>query len=255
MNDFLQNQDIVTNRAVNGHEPPVACWTGTMKLPFPVAVEFISADGLPQPLFVSSLVPLLGGCDLDYFERVIMQQGPHRQQDWLIGRIAARRAVGAWRSARGEEAARPETEINYDAEGRPVLACSSARDALFLSISHKAGVAVAAASDRPVGIDLERFSALRDPDGVRRVAFSPAEATLLADAGGDDAQLVAIAWSAKEAAAKSLGQKLLGHERSFTMRGFDPANAVIQVAHAEQTIDAHFAVDGDFVCTVAAPLA
>jgi acyl transferase domain-containing protein/phosphopantetheinyl transferase len=259
MNDFLRNQDIVTGRVVEqqekGHEPPVACWTGTMPLPFAAAVEFISADGLPQALFVSSLLPLLGRCDLDYFERVIMQEGPRRQQDWLIGRIAARRAVSAWRSGRGDDSALPESEISYDAEGRPVLTCSSARDALFLSISHKAGVAVAAASDRPVGIDLERFSALRDPDGVMRVAFSPAEATLLADAGGDDAQLVAIAWSAKEAVAKSLGQKLLGREQSFTMRAFDPANALIRVAHAEQMIDAYFAVDGDFVCTVAASLA
>ncbi len=257
MNDFLKNQGIVTSRAVewqeSGMEPPVACWVGRMPLPFPAAVEFISAPTLSQPMVAHSLLPLLGGCDMDYFERVIMQQGPRRQREWLIGRIAARRAVGAWRHAQGGGDAAQESEISYDAEGRPVLACPTASDTLFLSISHKEGVAVAAAADRPVGIDLEQFSALRDPGGVLRMAFSPAEAALLANAVGDDTQLVAIAWSAKEAVAKSLGQKLVGREHSFTMSVFDPANAVIQVTYAEQMIDAYYAVDGDFVCTVAAP--
>lgn len=234
----------------------VSGWTGTLPLPFLAAVEFISAGALSQPVPVDSLLSLLDPCDLDYFEQLIMRQGPRRQREWLIGRIAARRAVDAWRHAQGDGDVGREPEINYDAEGRPVLNRQDANSAaLFLSISHKEGLAVAAVADRAVGIDLERFSALRDPAGILQVAFSPAETAILANAGDDDARLVVIAWSAKEAVAKSLGRKLLGRERNFTLSHLDPTNCIIQVTHGGQMIDAYYAVDDDFVCTVAAPAA
>jgi phosphopantetheinyl transferase len=106
-----------------------------------------------------------------------------------------------------------------------------------------------------VGIDLERVSAVHDPDGVLRVAFSAAETALLAGGCPLDARHVAIAWSAKEAVAKSLGQKMLGREQSFVMTAFDPHNATIRIAHDGNAVDAFYAVEGDFVCTLAAPAA
>ena len=257
MGDFLQNQDVVTRCAIETKlrrgEPPVSGWTGSLELPFPAAVEFVSAGSTPREMFANAVVPYLGYGDREYFYSVIGPQSLRRQREWLIGRISARRAVAAWLTATGEGAAIAEPEIEYDPEGRPILACPARNDTMFLSVSHKDDIAVAAVADRPVGIDLEKFTAQRDPDGVLHMAFSPAEAALLVNVGEPDAQLVTIAWSAKEAAAKSLGQKMLGREQSFVMTAFDPSNATVQLTHAGSTIDAFYAVDGDFVCTLAAP--
>ena len=255
MGDFLENQDIVTRLAVqtqqNGAVPLVSGWTGSLDLPFPAAVEFISGDAELGSLSAGELAPYLGDGDLAYFEQAIRTQGPRRQREWLIGRISARRAVSAWLAGTGETSLQ-DSDIDYDPEGRPILACPPGGEAVFLSISHKDGIAVAAAADRPVGIDLERFTAVHDPDGILRVAFSPAEAALLEDAGGCDVAHVTIAWSAKEAAAKSLGQKMLGREQSFVVTAFDPARAMVRLTHDGSVIDAFYAVDGDFVCTLAA---
>jgi 4'-phosphopantetheinyl transferase EntD len=256
MGEFLQNQDIITRFAVqtqhNGSAPLVSGWTGSMDLPFPAAVEFISGDAALGTLSTDDLTAYLGNGDLDYFEQAIQALGPRRQREWLIGRISARRAVSAWLGATGDERPGQEPQIDYDTEGRPVLAWPAGNGAVFLSISHKDGIAVAAAADRPVGIDLERFTAVRDPDGVLRVAFSAAEAAVLEDAGGCDVARVTIAWSAKEAAAKSLGQKMLGREQSFVVTAFDPERGSVRVTHDGSVIDAFFTVDGDYVCTLAA---
>jgi len=64
-------------------------------------------------------------------------------------------------------------------------------------------------------------------------------------------QLVTIAWSAKGSAAKSLGQKLLSREQSFVITAFNPATATIRLRRADNVIDVFYAVDGDFVRTLA----
>lgn len=266
MNDFLMNQEIVTRRAVDRQRspgsglggPPVLGWSGRLALPFAAAVEFVSAQALPAATFVGTVAPLLGRGDLDYFTREIAPQGQHRQHEWLLGRLAARRAITAWQAARGNGAQGhggrlEEPEIAYDAEGRPILnGVAMANGEAFLSISHKGGVAVAAVADRPLGIDLEQFTALRDPDGVLRIAFSSAEAALVVDGHGPDGRLVTIAWSVKEAAAKSLGQKMLLREHSFELTAFDPTHGTARISHAGKIVDAYCAIDGDFVCTLAA---
>jgi 4'-phosphopantetheinyl transferase EntD len=137
--------------------------------------------------------------------------------------------------------------------GRPTVVSGPLAVEVFLSLSHKDCVAVSVASDRPVGIDLERFTAVFDPDGLSRQAFTAAESALIADAGWADSELVAIPWAAKEAAAKSLGQKLLGHEKSLIITMIDPAQAMMRLAYADGWVDVFYAVDGDFVCTLAAP--
>ena len=123
---------------------------------------------------------------------------------------------------------------------------------VFVSVSHKDGIAAAAAADRPIGIDLERLTAVRDPHLLAQTAFTMEEGELLAQAGWDGSAEIAIAWSAKEAAAKSIGQKLLGHETSFAITHVDLDQARIRLAHARGEVDAFYALDGDFVCVVAA---
>ena len=104
-----------------------------------------------------------------------------------------------------------------------------------------------------IGIDLERLTAVRDPELLAQTAFSAEEERLLCGGRvGAVGTLIAIAWSAKEAAAKSLGRKLLGDEASFAITDVDLERATIRLAHAQGWVDAFYALDGDFVCVVAA---
>jgi acyl transferase domain-containing protein/phosphopantetheinyl transferase len=259
MTDFLYNQALVTEHAVgrrrDGGRPPYSGWSGNFALPFAAAVEFVSASPATVPGdFVALVGPWLGRGDLDQFQREIAGYGAQRQIEWVMGRLAARRALAAWLAAQGAPASAHECAILYDTEGRPYPDGGGiGAGSVFLSISHKGGVAAAAAADRPLGIDLEQFTALRDPDGVFRLAFSAPEAALLGNGHGPDARAVTLAWSAKEAAAKSLGQKMLLRERDFMLTAFDPAQGRARLSHGGAVIDAFSAVDGDFVCTLATP--
>jgi 4'-phosphopantetheinyl transferase EntD len=242
MRDFLGVQDSIAPRALA--QAPVSGWTGCLPLSFPAAVEFVSLDAA-MPL--EALGPHLGPTDLAHFEHEIARCPPRRQRDWLAGRIAARRAVAVWTGT-----PQLDPDIRYDQNGRPFLSAGSGT--IFLSISHKDGVAVAAAADRRLGIDLERFSALRDPAGVARIALTPAESAVLGQTQLDEAFLVAIAWSAKEAASKSLGQPLLGRETWPAITAIDAARCEIILAHADGPLAAFYAIDGDFICTLATPV-
>ena len=191
MDDFLTSQANVSHLAIagerNASDAPVTGWSGCLPLPFPAAVEFVGLDASPDsPISPAALRQFLGRSDVAYFDRDIVNRGRWRQRDWLLGRIAARRALAAWLSAIGGEPDDDDPDIDYDAEGRPILTSGPFAGTVFLSVSHKDGVAVCAASDRPLGIDLERFTSVRDPAGLARIAFSAAKSGLLADAGWTD---------------------------------------------------------------------
>ena len=223
----------------------VAAWSGCLPLPFAASVEFTSLDdSADDPLDPASLAAHLGAGDIAHYESKIAPHGSHRRRDWLAGRMAARRAVVGWLGG-------DDHEIGYDEAGRPVLVNGSAGLA-FLSISHKDGIGAAAVADRPIGIDLERLASVRDPALFAETAFSAEEGALLADLGWADTDMIAVAWSAKEAAAKALGFALLGNELAFAITGIDAEHETIHVAHAGGTIEAIYALDGDYVCVVAA---
>jgi len=144
-----------------------------------------------------------------------------------------------------------DPRLGYDAAGRPIL-IDEMEQMVFLSVSHKDGIGAAVASDRPIGIDLERLTAVREPRLLVQTAFSPQEQDLLGEIGWGDSELIAIAWSAKEAAAKSIGRKLLGHETSIAITHVDTDQRLIRLTHAQADVDAFYEVDGDYVCVVAA---
>ena len=226
-------------------------WSGCLDLPFLAKIEFVSLSGAPDDtLDAVSFEQHLGAGDIAYFSRAIEPLGRFRKRDWLVGRIAARRAISTWMADHDGNPAE-DPEIGYDGEGRPVVTQETGRP-VFISVSHKAGIAAAAAADLPIGIDLERLTAVRDPHLLAQTAFTLEEGELLAEAGWDESAEIAIAWSAKEAAAKSIGQKLLGHETSFAITQVDLAQARIRLAHARGPVDAFYTLDGDFVCVVAA---
>jgi phosphopantetheinyl transferase len=225
-------------------------WSGFLPLPFPAKIELVSLENPADwALDFEMFEQHLGAGDIAYFDRTIKPLGGFRQRDWLVGRIAARRAVSTWLTE-ADDRSGYDPEIGYDAVGRPILLHDMA-EPIFLSVSHKDGIGAAAAADRPVGIDLERLTAVRDPELLVQTAFSPEEEQLLSEAGWAQSEHIAIAWSAKEAAAKSLGRKLLGEEASFAITDVDLERTTIRLAHEQGWVDAFYALDGDFVCVVA----
>ena len=243
--------DIPLRRSANT-AARVSGWSGCLPLPFPAKIEMVMLDGdMPDgAVDIARFAEHLGHRDIAYFANKIEPLGRFRQRDWLVGRMAARRAVSAW-LAQSSDHSEFDPQIGYDAEGRPVLVDETA-ESVFLSVSHKDGIGAAVASDRPIGIDLERLSAVRDPRLLTQTAFSPQEQELLAEVGWGESALIAIAWSAKEAAAKSFGRQLLGRETSLAITFIDTDQKMIRLAQAEGEVEAFYELDGDYVCVVAA---
>ncbi|MCA1819519.1 MAG: 4'-phosphopantetheinyl transferase superfamily protein, partial [Halobacteriales archaeon] len=86
--------------------------------------------------------------------------------------------------------------------GRPRILVKGAESALWLSITHREGLAVAAVSPAPVGIDLETVE--DRPQSFLQEAFAVAELRSLLDAS-DPRTDAACLWAAKEAALKRAG--------------------------------------------------
>jgi malonyl CoA-acyl carrier protein transacylase/phosphopantetheinyl transferase len=229
----------------------VSGWSGCLPLPFPATIQMVKLDdALGGALKAAWFIEHLGVGDIAYFARAIEPLGRFRQRDWLVGRIAARRAVLNWLADSGHHST-VNPEFDYDAAGRPVLVNDLA-ESVFVSISHKDGIGAAVAADRRVGIDLERLTAVRDPLLLMQTAFSSQEQELLAEVGWGQSALIAIAWSAKEASAKSIGRKLLGQEMSLAITHVDMEQRTLRLAHSQGGVDAFYALDSDYVCVVAA---
>jgi 4'-phosphopantetheinyl transferase len=121
-----------------------------------------------------------------------------RRRDWRLGRFTAKAAVGAWLSVAPER-----VEILPAPDGAPEAWVDGERAPVSVSLSHRAGRALAAVAQAPavVGCDLERVEP-RSGAFVREW-LAPAEHGLLAAHGeADRARLTNLVWTAKEAAAK-----------------------------------------------------
>jgi 4'-phosphopantetheinyl transferase len=121
-----------------------------------------------------------------------------RRRDWRLGRFTAKAAVGAWLGV-----APGRVEILAASDGAPEAWVDGERAPLSVSLSHRAGRALAVVAPGPavVGCDLERVEP-RSGAFVREW-LAPAEHGLLAaHAETDRARLTNLVWTAKEAAAK-----------------------------------------------------
>lgn len=127
-----------------------------------------------------------------------------RRNDWRLGRwtakVAMRSALG-----HGAPARLGSIEIVAAADGAPEAWIDNRRAAGVVAISHRAGAAVCAASERPVplGCDVEVVEA-RSGRFVQDY-FTSAEADLVARSGAARRDVVAnLVWSAKESTLKAL---------------------------------------------------
>jgi 4'-phosphopantetheinyl transferase len=121
-----------------------------------------------------------------------------RRRDWRLGRFAGKAAVGAFLSVAPEH-----IEILAAPDGAPEAWIDGERAPISLSMSHRAGRALAVVSRGPavVGCDLERVEP-RSGAFVREW-LAPAEQGLLAAHAAIERDLLAnLVWTAKEAAAK-----------------------------------------------------
>ena len=152
-----------------------------------------------------------------------------RQGDRIAGRIAAKRAVCQLTGAQPEQ-----VEIRTMASGAPTVLIQGQPGPL-VSISHSGGHAVAWASHRErVGVDLEQVEA-RHPSFVEEW-FSEQEQALLAG----DPYRVTVAWSAKEAVLKALGQGMALNPREIQVLDIQGPEITLQldgeVARAHQAL-------------------
>jgi 4'-phosphopantetheinyl transferase len=121
-----------------------------------------------------------------------------RRADWRLGRWTAKAALGAWL---GVEPAR--LQVLAAADGAPEAWLDGAPAAVSLSLSHRAGraLAVVAAPPVAVGCDLELVEP-RSEAFVRDWLAPSEQARIAAAPPADRARLANLAWTAKEAAAK-----------------------------------------------------
>jgi 4'-phosphopantetheinyl transferase len=121
-----------------------------------------------------------------------------RRRDWRLGRWTAKLAVGTWLAVPPER-----VQILAADDGAPEAWLDGERARVSVSLSHRAGRALAAVAGAPsiVGCDLE----LVEPRSAAFVEdwLTAAEQDLLVACGAEDrARLANLVWAAKEAAAK-----------------------------------------------------
>jgi len=124
-----------------------------------------------------------------------------KQESFLLGRLAAKRALGALLA----EPDLRKIEIRAGIYGQPIVEHPRAA-AAEVSVSHSHGFAVALAFpvEYPMGIDLETVAAASAGTILGEMQASPAELAWLVSSGVDDATACFVLWTAREALGKAL---------------------------------------------------
>lgn len=124
-----------------------------------------------------------------------------KQQGFLLGRLAAKRALGALLP----EPDLRRIEIRSGIYGQPLIRHPAA-GAADVSVSHSHGRAVALAfpSAYPMGIDLETVAAVAAGTIIGELEVSAAERAWLARSGVHEATACCVLWTAREALGKTL---------------------------------------------------
>jgi phosphopantetheinyl transferase len=154
-------------------------------------VCFAAVDAMPPEEFLSD----------GEKERLAGYQFAAKQESFLLGRLAAKRALGALLA----EPDLRRIEIRAGIYGQPIVEHPRA-GAAEVSVSHSHGLAVALAfpAEFPMGIDLETVSAGSAGTILGELQASPPELTWLVSSGVDEATACLVLWTAREALGKAL---------------------------------------------------
>ena len=143
------------------------------------------------------------GAFLSEFElaRMSVLHLPLKRQGFLLGRLAAKRALGALLA----ESDLRRIEIDSGAFGQPlVLHPRAGRVELTLSHSHGLAVALAYPDELPMGVVLETVSAAAADTILGELQLSAAEKAWLAAGTVGEATACGVLWTAREALGKSM---------------------------------------------------
>ena len=132
--------------------------------------------------------------------RFASRQFAAKRESFLLGRLAAKRALGALL----KEPDLRRIEIGSGIYGQPLVQHPRA-GSVEVTVSHSHGLALALAfpAEYPMGIDLETVSAISAPAILGELEASPAELAWLATGGVDEAAACAVLWTAREALGKT----------------------------------------------------
>jgi phosphopantetheinyl transferase/malonyl CoA-acyl carrier protein transacylase len=183
---------------------------------------------------------------------------PARQQQWLLGRIAAKDAVRRWLAhTHGIEMPHPAAfMMANDAKGQPMVQYVAGPDRLpQLSIAHSDDRAVAIAHAEPTGIDIERL-AERQARWLETITTA-GERDLLARLPSDELQAWSTRlWCAKEAAGKLLGTGIDGAPQRFEALDLRPDGTITILHHASgRSMVVHTLREDDFIIAYTVSLA
>lgn len=135
-----------------------------------------------------------------------------------------------------------EQQVSYDEHGKPSLPDGKP----FISISHTQDYAAVITSDVPVGIDIERIG-----NRVQKVVshFLKEEELVTLSMYSEQVPALHLAWSAKEAAFKILGQKYYDLQHLTTVTGLDTTNKTLLLAVNDrpQPLIVHYDHTEDYV--------
>lgn len=147
---------------------------------------------------------------------------------FVISRIPVKDAVRNFLEKKEEEKQKycfpVEVFINYDEKGRPVVSGPCKEDDVFVSIAHKKDEAVAVASDKPVGIDIELIEE-RSSEFID-ITFTEHEKGLLSKL--ETNEWSTRFWVAKEAFGKMKGTGIEGKPRQYEVERIDGEDLYIQ---------------------------
>lgn len=145
-------------------------------------------------------------------------------QQHLISRVAVKDAARAFAAKQaGSEMVYPiEFYCTHDENGKPLVRghgdVAKQIDHVEVSLSHKDFRGVGIASDKPVGIDLEKIE--EKSDSFIKLAYTDGEIALLKQLG-DTPEAVIRFWVAKEASAKKTGLGFGGNPKAFEVTKVD----------------------------------
>jgi phosphopantetheinyl transferase len=149
---------------------------------------------------------------------------PVRRASWLLGRWAAKRAAFMLLAQRGQARRYDQIEIRAAASGAPEIWLSGARAPMSLSLSHRAGEALAVLG--PAGLSIGGDLEVVEPRSAELVGdfFTEGERARWEAAPPADRDTHAgLVWSAKESALKALGEGLRRDTRSVDVELGAPA--------------------------------
>ena len=159
-----------------------------------VRVEVVPLD-LPRVLF-ADLFALLTPEEQARAERYKVESA---RRQFVTGRGVLRRLLGQYLGVSPSEVA-----FTFNANGKPMLVNGDA--GLHFNVSHTDGLALVAVARRPVGVDVERFRTMANPEGLVSRFFSHAErAAFLALEREHRPAGFFRGWTSKEAVIKAAG--------------------------------------------------